>query len=57
MSERDYLGFFLWGMAFMIAVGGMIGSMWPSLVRFVDQRMLKESRHVPDEGEAQAGHH
>ncbi|MGQ0549862.1 MAG: hypothetical protein ACT4PY_09390 [Armatimonadota bacterium] len=42
MSERDYLGFFLWGMAFMIAVGGMIGSMWPSLVRFVDGKMLKK---------------
>lgn len=47
MSERDYLGFFLWGMAFMIAVGGMIASMWPSLMRFVDQRTLHEPRKDP----------
>ncbi len=44
MTERDYLGFFLWSMAFMIAVGGMIASMWPSLVRFVDRTLLKTSR-------------
>lgn len=47
MTERDYLGFFLWSMAFMIAVGGMIGSMWPSLVRLVDGKMLKQPPKQP----------
>lgn len=56
MSERDYLGFFLWGMAFMIAVGGMIASMWPSLIRYVDQRMLKEPRQDARQ-EQPTGHH
>lgn len=56
MTERDYFGFFLWGMAFMIAVGGMIKSMWPSLVRFVDQRMPEESRQESGEEQPHAGH-
>lgn len=42
MTERDYVGFFLWFLAFMVAVGGMIPSMWPGLVRFVNRRVLKE---------------
>jgi hypothetical protein len=40
MTERDYAGFFLWAMAFMIAAGGMILQMWPGLVRFVDRRFI-----------------
>ncbi len=47
MTERDYFDFFLWGMAFMIAVGGMIKSMWPSLVRFVDGRTLTQRPQEP----------
>ncbi|HET8678826.1 MAG TPA: hypothetical protein VFM39_01815 [bacterium] len=47
MTERDYFGFFLWGMAFMIAVGGIIGSMWPSLIRFVDGKVLKQPQPEP----------
>jgi len=44
MSERDYVGFFLWAMAFMIAIGGMIPQMWPSLVGFVDRTFLNPPR-------------
>jgi hypothetical protein len=47
VTERDYFDFFLWGMAFMIAVGGMIKSMWPSLMRFVDGKMLKQPPEPP----------
>lgn len=56
MSERDYVGFFLWVMAFMIAAGGMITQMWPSLVRFVDRRFINPPPRTGDEG-APAGHH
>ena len=45
MTERDYLGFVLWALAFMIVVGGMSPSMWPSLVRFVDRGFLKKPRN------------
>lgn len=54
MSERDYVGFFLWAMAFMIAVGGMILQMWPSLVGFVDRTFLSPPRRH-DSG--RGGHH
>ncbi len=42
MSERDYLGFVLWALAFMITVGGLIHDLWPSLIQFVDRRFLKQ---------------
>lgn len=54
MSERDYVGFFLWAMAFMIAVGAMILQMWPSLVGFVDRTFLNPPRRH-DSG--RGGHH
>ncbi|MBI3998588.1 MAG: hypothetical protein HY355_06100 [Armatimonadetes bacterium] len=44
MSERDYLGFVLWALAFMIAVGGMLPDVWPGLIRFVDRTFLQEGR-------------
>ena len=56
MTERDYVGFFLWAMAFMIAVGGMIPQMWPSLMRFVDRTFLNPPRRQHDGGDP-AGHH
>lgn len=40
MTERDYLTFFLWFLAFMVAVGAMIPALWPGLVRFVHDRIL-----------------
>jgi len=54
MSERDYVGFFLWAMAFMIAIGGMIPQMWPSLVGFVDRTFLNPPRRRDSGG---GGHH
>jgi len=50
MSERDYLAFFVWFLAFMVAVGGMIPSLWPSLVRFVNRQILKEDDRPADSG-------
>lgn len=50
MSERDYVGFFLWAIAFMIAVGAMILQMWPSLVGFVDRTFLNPPRRRQDDG-------
>lgn len=44
MSERDYVGFFLWALAFMIAVGGMIPSVWPGLIQYGDRTLFKEPR-------------
>jgi hypothetical protein len=42
MSERDYLGFVIWALAFMITVGGLIQDLWPSLIQFVDRMFLKQ---------------
>ena len=56
MSERDYVGFFLWAMAFMIAVGGMVLQMWPSLVGFVDRTFLTPPRRRQDDSD-RTGHH
>jgi len=56
MSERDYVGFFVWAMAFMIAVGGMILQMWPSLVGFVDRTFLNPPRRRQDDS-GRGGHH
>jgi len=56
MSERDYVGFFLWAMAFMIAVGAMILQMWPSLVGFVDRTFLNPPRRRQDDGGATRDH-
>ncbi len=42
MSERDYVGVFVWALAFMITAGGLIRDLWPSLIRFVDRAILKQ---------------
>lgn len=42
MSERDYVGVFVWTLAFMITVGGLIRDLWPSLIHFVDRAFLKQ---------------
>ncbi len=57
MTERDYVGFVLWAMAFMIAVGGMIPQMWPSLVRFVDRSFLSLPRRPQPEDHESSGPH
>ncbi len=41
MSERDYLGFLIWALAFMVTVGGLIHDLWPSLINFVDRTFLQ----------------
>jgi hypothetical protein len=57
MTERDYLLFFLWALAFMIAIGGMIQQMWPGLIQFVERRFLQARR--PDDADTShpAAHH
>jgi hypothetical protein len=42
MSERDYLAFVIWALAFMITIGGLIRDLWPSLIQFVDRTFLKQ---------------
>jgi hypothetical protein len=44
MTERDYLGFTLWFLAFMIAVGGMLPVVWPGLIRRVDRMAARQER-------------
>lgn len=57
MSERDYLGFVIWALAFMISVGGLIKDLWPSLIQFVDRSFLSQSTVQRPEDGGQAGHH
>ncbi|MDR7483482.1 MAG: hypothetical protein QN183_02890 [Armatimonadota bacterium] len=47
MTERDYVGFTLWFLAFMIAVGGMLPAVWPGLIRWVDRATARQARE-PD---------
>lgn len=44
MTERDYVGFTLWFLAFMIAVGGMLPVVWPGLIRWVDRTTTRQAR-------------
>jgi hypothetical protein len=39
MTERDYVGFALWALAFMVATGGLIRDLIPSWMRVVDHAL------------------